>query len=50
MNVNVGKDVTIRELHERFDAVYVAMGAADEQGIRSEGGRRAEGQLRRICG
>ncbi len=27
MNVNVGEDVTIRELHEQFDAVYVAIGA-----------------------
>ena len=27
MNVNVGKDITIKELHEQFDAVYVAIGA-----------------------
>lgn len=39
MNVNVGKDVTIRELHEQFDAVYVAIGAQTNKkvGIEPDG-------------
>ena len=39
MNVNVGKDITIKELHDRFDAVYVAIGAQTnrESGLQSDG-------------
>lgn len=45
MNVNVGKDVTIRELHERFDAVYVAIGAQTNK----ESGLKADGELKDSC-
>ena len=36
-NVNVGKDITIKELHFEFDAVYIAIGAQTNKVARVEG-------------
>ncbi|MBO5656989.1 MAG: FAD-dependent oxidoreductase, partial [Agathobacter sp.] len=36
-NVNVGKDITIEQLHKEYDAVYVAIGAHTEKKLRMEG-------------
>ncbi len=40
-SVNVGKDITVRELYEGFDAVYVAIGAQTNK----EAGLNADGPL-----
>lgn len=36
-NVNIGKDVTIEQLHKEYDAVYVAIGAHTEKHFGIEG-------------
>lgn len=36
-NINVGKDVTIQQLHKDFDAVYVAIGAHTDKNFGIEG-------------
>lgn len=41
-NVNIGKDITIEQLHKEYDAVYIAIGAHTEKKLRIEGAN-AEG-------
>ena len=36
-NINVGKDVTIEQLHKEYDAVYIAIGAHIEKKLHLEG-------------
>jgi len=43
MNVNVEKDITIKELHEKFDAVYVAIGAQTNKEVGIETGENIIG-------
>lgn len=36
-NVNIGKDITIEQLHKEYDAVYIAIGAHTEKNLRIDG-------------
>lgn len=52
-NVNIGKDVTMEQLHKEYDAVYVAIGAHTEkhfgiEGAKSQGVVSAVAMLREV--
>jgi NADPH-dependent glutamate synthase beta subunit-like oxidoreductase len=37
LGVNIGKDITIEQLHKEYDAVYIAIGAHTEKKLRIDG-------------